>query len=151
MLFSTLTVIAYIILYLSLYFIFYFFIIIGSSYINWLALDCFAAMVLIRLIFVTAVAVTCAATDRRRTTAADERQVAVGKRQAPTDGDYADRSSDGSYAFRYADRNQFHSAAANKDNVVSGRYIMYLYYNIIIRSIRIDNTIRKKIRIKNIR
>lgn len=47
---------------------------------------------------------------------------AVDKRQAPTEGDYADRSSDGSYAFRYADKNQFHSAAANKDNVVSGRY-----------------------------
>jgi len=51
-----------------------------------------------------------------------ERRSAVDKRQAPTEGDFADRSSDGSYAFRYADRNQFHSAAANKDNVVSGRY-----------------------------
>lgn len=50
------------------------------------------------------------------------RRSAVDKRQAPTEGDFADRSSDGSYAFRYADRNQFHSAAANKDNVVSGRY-----------------------------
>jgi len=50
------------------------------------------------------------------------RQSAVNKRQSPTEGDFADRSSDGSYAFRYADRNQFHSAAANKDNVVSGRY-----------------------------
>ncbi|XP_026812357.1 uncharacterized protein LOC113553293 [Rhopalosiphum maidis] len=50
------------------------------------------------------------------------RRAAVEKRQAPTEGDFADRSSDGSYAFRYADRNQFHSAAANKDNVVSGRF-----------------------------
>lgn len=50
------------------------------------------------------------------------RRSTVDKRQAPTEGDFADRSSDGSYAFRYADRNQFHSAAANKDNVVSGRY-----------------------------
>ncbi|CAH1712665.1 uncharacterized protein LOC114130202 [Aphis gossypii] len=50
------------------------------------------------------------------------RRSAVDKRQAPTEGDFADRSSDGSYAFRYADRNQFHSAAANKDNVVSGRF-----------------------------
>lgn len=53
----------------------------------------------------------------------DGRKSAVDKRQAPTEGDYADRSSDGSYAFRYADRNQFHSAAASKDNVVSGRYV----------------------------
>ncbi|XP_025206416.1 uncharacterized protein LOC112602523 [Melanaphis sacchari] len=50
------------------------------------------------------------------------RRAAVDKRQAPTEGDFADRSSDGSYAFRYADRNQFHSAAASKDNVVSGRF-----------------------------
>ncbi|CAI6343387.1 unnamed protein product [Macrosiphum euphorbiae] len=50
------------------------------------------------------------------------RQAAVEKRQAPNEGDFTDRSSDGSYAFRYADRNQFHSAAANKDNVVSGRF-----------------------------
>lgn len=67
------------------------------------------------------------------------RRAAVEKRQAPTEGDFTDRSSDGSYAFRYADRNQFHSAAANKDNVVSGRYlvltsviyvcIMYIYTN----------------------
>lgn len=45
------------------------------------------------------------------------------KRQTPAEGDFADRSTDGSYAFQYADGNQFHSAAANKDNVVSGRYI----------------------------
>ncbi|XP_003242606.1 uncharacterized protein LOC100570518 [Acyrthosiphon pisum] len=51
-----------------------------------------------------------------------EQRPAVEKRQAPTEGDFTDRSSDGSYAFRYADRNQFHSAAANKDNVVSGRF-----------------------------
>lgn len=55
--------------------------------------------------------------------AAEKRQSTVDKRQAPTEGDYADRSSDGSYAFRYGDRNQFHSVAANKDNVVSGRYV----------------------------
>lgn len=64
-------------------------------------------MVLLRyIVLVTAVSVTAAAD----------------KRQAPGEGDFSDRSSDGSYAFRYADRNQFHVAAANKDNVVSGRY-----------------------------
>lgn len=64
---------------------------------------------------------TCAGTGERRSAAVD-------KRQAPSEGDYADRSSDGSYAFRYADKNQFHTAAANKDNVVSGRYISHNEY-----------------------
>lgn len=68
-------------------------------------------------VLLTAVAVTTRASHGERRTAT------VGKRQAPTEGDYADRSSDGSYAFRYADKNQFHTAAANKDNVVSGRYL----------------------------
>jgi len=69
-----------------------------------------------RTVLLAAVAVTiCAGTGERRSAAAN-------KRQAPTEGDYADRSSDGSYAFRYADRNQFHTAVANKDNIVSGRY-----------------------------
>lgn len=83
-----------------------------------------------RTVLLAVVAVTtCAGTGERRPAAAN-------KRQAPTEGDYADRSSDGSYAFRYADRNQFHTAVANKDNVVSGRYsvcyITHLYVCTVI-------------------
>ncbi|XP_050422178.1 uncharacterized protein LOC126834358 [Adelges cooleyi] len=54
--------------------------------------------------------------------AAGQQRPSVDKRQVPVDGDFTDRTSDGSYGFRYADRNQFHVAAANKDNVVSGRF-----------------------------
>ncbi|VVC40158.1 Insect cuticle protein [Cinara cedri] len=70
---------------------------------------------LLRWILVVA-AVAAAADARTRP------QIRRRGRQAPDEGDFADRSSDGSYAFRYGDRNQFHSAAANKDNVVSGRF-----------------------------
>ncbi|XP_050539672.1 uncharacterized protein LOC126904581 [Daktulosphaira vitifoliae] len=56
------------------------------------------------------------------TAAEEKKDSALDKRQVPVNGDFTDRSSDGSYAFRYADSNQFHTAAANKDNVVVGNF-----------------------------
>lgn len=78
-------------------------------------------VVLLRWILAAAAVVTCAVAADQRPAKSSPRAAEVRKRQAPGEGDFTDRSSDGSYAFRYGDRNQFHSAAANKDNVVSGR------------------------------